>query len=208
MRWQAAFKLVLWTALVSAILTSIYWVTAYDLLAAGPLAAAKPAAVSDGAVPVDAADSGVSRRALQAVVIPVQGIRAGELIDSWNQSRSQGRLHRAIDIPAPADTPVLAAMDGRIEKLFASDRGGLTIYQRSDDGRLILYYAHLQGYRRGLAEGQAVRRGQVIATVGASGNADPAVPHLHFQMLETEPGKDWQSGRPINPYPLLADKRR
>lgn len=202
MRWQAAFKLVLWTALVTAILTSLYWVTAYDLLAAAPQSAAPSRAAR-----ADAADSGVSRRAPPAVVIPVQGIRAGELIDSWSQSRAEGRLHRAIDIPAPAGTPVLAAMDGRIEKLFASDRGGLTIYQRSDDGRLILYYAHLQGYRRGLAEGQAVQRGQVIATVGASGNADPAVPHLHFQMLETEPGADWQSGEPINPYPLLFGKR-
>ena len=78
----------------------------------------------------------------------------------------------------------------------------------SPDGRLILYYAHLQGYRRGLAEGQAVRRGQVIGTVGASGNADPAVPHLHFQMLETEPGSGWQDGEPINPYPLLTGRRR
>jgi peptidoglycan LD-endopeptidase LytH len=197
MRWQATFKLVLWTALVTAILTSLYWVTAYDLLAAAPQTAAR----------VDAADSGLSRRARPSVGVPVQGIRAGELIDSWNQSRAEGRLHRAIDIPAPAGTPVLAAMDGRIEKLFASDRGGLTIYQRSDDGRLILYCAHLQGYRRGLAEGQAVQRGQVIATVGASGNADPAVPHLHFQMLETERGADWQSGAPINPYPLLTGKR-
>lgn len=204
MRWQAAFKLVLWTALVSATLTSIYWITAYDLFAAGPVAAA----TKSGAMPVDAGDSGVSGRAPPSIVIPVQGIRASELIDSWNQSRSEGRLHRAIDIPALAGTPVLAAMDGRIEKLFASDRGGLTIYQRSADGRLILYYAHLQGYRRGLAEGQTVRRGQVIATVGASGNADPAVPHLHFQVLETEAGKNWQSGTPINPYPLLIDPRR
>lgn len=203
MRWQAAFKLVLWTALVSATLTSIYWITAYDLLAAGPSA---PAGAATGR---DTADDGrYSGKTAPAVVIPVQGIRAGELIDSWAQSRGDVRLHRAIDIPAPAGTPVLAAMDGRIEKLFASDRGGLTIYQRSADGRLILYYAHLQGYRRGLAEGQVVQRGQVIATVGASGNADPAVPHLHFQMLETVPEANWQSGRPINPYPLLAGTRR
>jgi hypothetical protein len=87
------------------------------------------------------------------IIVPVEGIRPSELIDSWNKSRAEGRLHRAIDIPAPQGTPVLAAMDGRIEKLFASKRGGLTIYQRSTDGRLILYYAHLKGYRRGLAEG-------------------------------------------------------
>lgn len=197
MRWQAATKLVLWTATVTAILTSIYWVTAYDLLDAP---SAEPKRVSGAALDAAATKS-------TGIGIPVAGIRASELIDSWSQSRSEGRLHAAIDIPAPAGTPVLAAMDGTIDKLFASDRGGLTIYQRSADGTLMLYYAHLQGYRRGLAEGQAVRRGQVIATVGASGNADPAVPHLHFQMLRTVPGADWSAGEPINPYPLLTGLR-
>lgn len=199
MRWQAAIKLMLWTALVTATLTSLYWITAYDLLDG-------PATASTGGSdwrPEEAAN----RRADLAIAIPVEGIKPSELINSWDQSRAQGRLHRAIDIPAPVGTPVLAAMDGRIEKLFNSDRGGLTIYQRADDGRLMLYYAHLQGYRRGLAEGQAVTRGQVIATVGASGNADPAFPHLHFQMLETTPESPWNVGEPINPYPLLAGKR-
>ena len=141
------------------------------------------------------------------IIIPVEGMRASNLVDSWDKDRAGGRIHHAIDIQAPLGTPVLAAMDGRIEKLFASKRGGLTIYQRSADGRLILYYAHLQGYRRGLAEGQAIERGQVIATVGASGNADPAFPHLHFQMLATVPGSGWQDGEPINPYPLLTGAR-
>lgn len=141
-----------------------------------------------------------------ALIVPVEGIRPAELIDSWDKARGPERLHRAIDIPAPTGAPVLAAMDGQIEKLFGSKRGGLTVYLRSADGRTILYYAHLQGYRRGLAEGQAVRQGQVIGTVGASGNADPAFPHLHFQMLATEPGSDWQAGEPINPYPLLTGR--
>lgn len=200
MRWQAAIKLMLWTALVTAILTSLYWITTYDLLD-------RPAAASTAGSVWRAEDAEGDRRAAPAIAIPVEGIKASELINSWDQSRAEGRLHRAIDIPAPVGTPVLAAMDGRIEKLFNSDRGGLTIYQRADDGHLMLYYAHLQGYRRGLAEGQAVTRGQVIATVGASGNADPAVPHLHFQMLRTVPGADWNAGEPINPYPLLAGKR-
>jgi peptidoglycan LD-endopeptidase LytH len=142
-----------------------------------------------------------------AIIIPVEGLKPADLVDSWGKERAEGRLHRAIDIQAPIGTPVLAAIDGRIEKLFDSKRGGLTIYQRSADGRLILYYAHLQGYRRGLTEGQAVERGQVIATVGASGNADPAFPHLHFQILKTVPGSGWQDGEPVNPYPLLTGRR-
>lgn len=140
------------------------------------------------------------------LIIPVEGVQPSDLVDSWGKSRGEGRIHRAIDIQAPLGTPVLAAMDGRIEKLFTSKRGGLTIYQRAADGRLILYYAHLQAYRRGLAEGQGVERGQVIATIGASGNADPAFPHLHFQMMATVPGSGWQDGEPVNPYPLLTGR--
>jgi murein DD-endopeptidase MepM/ murein hydrolase activator NlpD len=198
MRWQGAIKLVLWTATITATLTSLYWITAYDLLDPPVQAAARAVATADDDAKIDPSI---------AIAIPVQGIKPGELINSWDQSRAQGRLHRAIDIPAPIGTPVLAAMDGRIEKLFNSDRGGLTIYQRANDGKLMLYYAHLLGYRRGLAEGDKVERGQVIATVGASGNADPAFPHLHFQMLATTPGSAWNAGEPINPYPLLAGKR-
>ena len=168
--------------------------------------AAVRAAIAMLAMGVAAAASGRGAPDI-AIIIPVEGIRPTELVDSWTSARAGGRAHHAIDIPAPVGTPVLAAMDGRIEKLFTSDRGGLTIYQRSDDGRLMLYYAHLQGYRRGLAEGDAVRKGQVIATVGASGNADPAFPHLHFQLMATEPGRGWNAGEPVNPYPLLTGRR-
>lgn len=207
MNWQTWIKTILWTAMVTAIATSIYWVTAYDLLGTPAPSTQTGGIVSVRQVSTSTAPTrGSGADIAGAIVIPVHGIGASELVNSWDQSRAQGRLHRAIDIPAPTGTPVVAAMDGRIEKLFASDRGGFTIYQRSADGHLMLYYAHLQGYRHGLAKGQNVRRGQVIATVGATGNADPAVPHLHFQMLRTTPASDWEAGEPINPYPLLAGK--
>lgn len=201
MRTLAVFGLVSGTVAVAAALTSPEQAAEHHPL--------RPAA---SAIPVtrpgDPLAASPAVGDMIAIAIPVQRIRASDLIDSWDRSRAQGRLHRAIDIAAPAGTPVVAAMDGRIEKLFTSDRGGHTIYQRSAEGRLMLYYAHLQGYRRGLAEGDVVRRGQVIATVGTSGNADPAFPHLHFQMLKTTPGADWRAGAPINPYPLLAGRGR
>ncbi|HBB87880.1 MAG TPA: endopeptidase, partial [Blastocatellia bacterium] len=58
-------------------------------------------------------------------------------------ARTEGRVHDAIDIAAPAGTPVLAAADGEIAKLFQSERGGTTIYQYSADKKLVYYYAHL-----------------------------------------------------------------
>jgi murein DD-endopeptidase MepM/ murein hydrolase activator NlpD len=139
------------------------------------------------------------------LLIPVEGIPAAALTDTFTQARAGGaRPHDAIDIMAPRGRAVLAAADGRIDKIFWSEAGGRTLYERSADGRLIYYYAHLDGYAPGLREGQNIRRGQPVATVGSTGNADPAAPHLHFAVNVMQPGEPWHGGRPVNPYPLLA----
>ena len=108
---------------------------------------------------------------------------------------------------APQGTPVGAAAAGTVEKLFESEAGGLTLYVRSPDRRLIYYYAHLQGYAPGLAEGQRVSIGQPLGAVGSTGNADPAGPHLHFAIHAADPSQRWHDGIPINPYPVLAGRR-
>lgn len=142
------------------------------------------------------------------LIVPVEGVASSALTDSFTQLRAAGaRSHDAIDILAPVGTPVLAASDGRIEKIFWSDAGGRTLYQRSPDGRLSYYYAHLDDYAPGLHEGQALRRGDRIGTVGSTGNADPAAPHLHFAVHVMAPGDRWYGGRAVNPYPLLAKGR-
>lgn len=140
-----------------------------------------------------------------ALIVPVAGVARTALSDNWGDPRGDGdRSHQAIDIMAPRGTPVVAAAPGRVEKLFTSDRGGLTVYVRSPDGRTIHYYAHLDAYRPGLAEGQKLRAGDVIGTVGSSGNADPAAPHLHYEIKQMSPGESWWQGKAVNPYPLLA----
>ena len=109
---------------------------------------------------------------------------------------------------APEGTPVIAAADGTIEKLFFSHGGGgITIYERGTDPKWQYYYAHLSAYAPGLAEGQQVKRGQVIGRVGHTGDASPSGPHLHFAINEMGPGRRWWQGTPINPYPLLAGKK-
>ena len=138
-----------------------------------------------------------------ALLLPVQGIGPEQLHDTFTDARSAGRSHDAIDIMAAAGTPVLAVADGHVEKLFDSERGGLTIYQFEPDGRLAYYYAHLQGYAEGLAEGQPLKRGQVIGYVGSTGNASLAAPHLHFAIFVLGPEKRWWEGTAINPYPIL-----
>lgn len=137
------------------------------------------------------------------LIIPVAGIRRDELVDTFADSRSEGRQHDGIDIIAPAETPVLAATDGKIVKLFQSERGGTTIYQLAANQDLVFYYAHLARYADGLVEGDVVKRGQVIAYVGDTGNAGAGNYHLHFSIAAvSDPMRYWE-GININPYPLL-----
>ncbi|MGH9931615.1 MAG: M23 family metallopeptidase, partial [Pyrinomonadaceae bacterium] len=116
------------------------------------------------------------------LVIPVVGVRPDQLLDTFTDARSEGRVHDAIDIPAPAGTPVIAAADGEIIKLFQSERGGTTIYQLSTDKKLVFYYAHLQLYADGLTAGKFVKQGEVIGYVGDTGNAGAGNFHLHFSI--------------------------
>jgi murein DD-endopeptidase MepM/ murein hydrolase activator NlpD len=138
------------------------------------------------------------------LLIPVQGIKAQQLRDTYAAPRGGGRQHRAIDIMAPDETPVLAVADGRVLKLHDSDDGGLTIYHLAPDEKHVYYYAHLDDYADDLEEGDRLRRGQLIGYVGSSGNADSDYPHLHFAVFVLGPHKRWWKGKPINPYPLLV----
>lgn len=143
-------------------------------------------------------------------VLPVEGVRPEQLVDTFSQARGGGsRVHDAIDIMAPRGTPVVAAVGGTVEKLFTSKAGGLTVYVRSPDRQLITYYAHLDAYAPGLREGQQLRAGEPIGSVGFTGNADPAAPHLHFAILQTAPDADWwEPANAVNPYPILTGRAR
>jgi murein DD-endopeptidase MepM/ murein hydrolase activator NlpD len=137
------------------------------------------------------------------LIIPVAGVRPDQLIDTYSDNRSEGRTHNAIDIMAPAETPVLAAADGQIQKLWQSELGGITIYQVNAEQKLIFYYAHLARYADGLTEGKQVRQGETIAYVGDTGNAGTGNYHLHFSIaIVSDPKRYWE-GTNINPYPLL-----
>lgn len=138
------------------------------------------------------------------LLIPVAGVRASQLSDTYGDRRGATRPHEALDIMAARGTPVLAAADGKIVKLFDSKPGGLTIYQFDPGETLAYYYAHLDRYARGIAAGVQVKRGDVIGYVGSTGNASPEAPHLHFAIFRLGTEKNWWQGTPINPYPLLA----
>ena len=136
----------------------------------------------------------------RALTIPVQGVTALQLVDTFTQARAGGVPHDAIDMMAPRGTPVLAVEDGRIAKLFLSKAGGITLYQFDPDSRYAYYYAHLDQYADGMTEGASLKKGPVIGYVGSTGNASPDAPHLHFAIFRLEAERQWWRGAPLNPY--------
>ena len=113
-----------------------------------------------------------------------------EFVDSWGDSRSGGRRHQGVDMPAPHGTEVVAVSTGFAE-FKVSDAGGNAIWLTTPGGDRF-YYAHLDAWN---GASRVVRRGEVIGYVGSTGNAGGN--HLHF---ETHPG-----GTPVNPYPAVSE---
>ena len=141
------------------------------------------------------------------LTIPVAGVSRASLRDSFNDCRGV-RRHEAIDIAAPLRTPVIAAGDGRVVKLFDSVAGGLTIYQFDPEDNFAYYYAHLDAYAPGLSESMKLKRGDLLGYVGVTGNAAAGAPHLHFAIFRLGPDKKWWKGEAVNPYLFLNDANR
>jgi peptidoglycan LD-endopeptidase LytH len=138
---------------------------------------------------------------------PVHGAPRAALRDNFDEGRG-GRKHEALDIMAPRGTPVVAVDAGRIAKLFTSAAGGITVYQYDREEKYVYYYAHLDRYADGIAEGRWLERGETLGYVGSTGNAKRDAPHLHFTIFRLGADKRWWKGTAVNPYPYLAVARR
>jgi murein DD-endopeptidase MepM/ murein hydrolase activator NlpD len=139
------------------------------------------------------------------LMIPVEGVTARDLRDSFNAPRGGGRTHGAIDIPAPRGTPVVAAVDGQVFRLRQNGNGGITAYLVDASRRYVYYYAHLSHYSDDITEGLIVKQGYVIGYVGTSGNAPPDSPHLHFQVMRLAPDqRAWWNGTAIDVRPFMT----
>jgi murein DD-endopeptidase MepM/ murein hydrolase activator NlpD len=159
-------------------------------------------------IPADPYDSSdLSRLRGRSLILPITGVSAAQLSDTYAQARAVGAAHEALDIMAPRGTPVLAVEDGRVAKLFLSKPGGVTLYQIDPGGEYAYYYAHLDRYAENIAEGASLRKGQVIAYVGSTGNASPDAPHLHFAIFRLGPQRQWWRGTPLNPFLVWRDAR-
>lgn len=133
-----------------------------------------------------------------SVPVPVAGVRASQIRDTWGDARSEGRSHEGVDIFAKRGTPVLSATHGVISSVAWRTRGGNSVFVEGPGGYRH-YYAHLDSYGRYEA-GDWVEAGDTLGFVGTTGNAEGTSPHLHYGIY-TEDGA-------INPHPLLADVKR
>src|SRR5690242_17744192 len=177
----------------------------------GPALLARPRPVRTTAVMREVAAPGYSMPVVSngpaISALPIDGLAAKDLHDSFNDRRGLGR-HEAIDIMEPRGTPVHAVVNGTVARLFLSKSGGNTIYLFDDQGVYCYYYAHLDHYAAGLAEGSRVSAGDLIAYVGSTGNASATAPHLHFTIFELGTEKQWWKGTALDPYPILMQAVR
>lgn len=90
------------------------------------------------------------------------------------------KFHKGVDYAAPKGTPVYAAEDGVIEDLGWRGNYGRYVRVRHND-RVETAYAHLSKFATGLRPGSRVKKGQVIAYIGASGLATGN--HLYYEVL-------------------------
>ncbi|WP_083698466.1 M23 family metallopeptidase [Alkanindiges hydrocarboniclasticus] len=129
--------------------------------------------------------------------IPVKGIKAAKLTNTWGAARSQGRSHEGIDIMAERGTKVLSATMGVVVDMRNNNLGGKVIWIAGPAGSYH-YYAHLDKHKRGLNVGDRVKKGQVIGYVGNTGNARGGSPHLHYGIYLSGKGRG-----AVNPYLYL-----
>jgi murein DD-endopeptidase MepM/ murein hydrolase activator NlpD len=137
------------------------------------------------------------------LTLPLKGAVPEDVHDMFNETRGGTRRHEAVDMLAPRNTPIVAVEDGTIARLFFSNAGGITIYQMDPTKTYIYYYAHLEKYADGLAEGDQVKRGQLLGYVGTSGNAPRDTPHLHFAISKMTDDKHWWEGTALDPFQVF-----
>jgi peptidoglycan LD-endopeptidase LytH len=118
----------------------------------------------------------ISARA--AFAFPVEGGNPADIGSYYGDPRDGGvRIHEGLDIFAPRGTPVLAAIAGTV-RVGTRTRGGNVVTLYDDRRDIRLYYAHLD--EQLVTSGDRVEIGDVIGTVGNTGNAITTPPHLHI----------------------------
>ncbi|MCG8477841.1 MAG: M23 family metallopeptidase [Spirochaetales bacterium] len=133
-----------------------------------------------------------------SLAFPVEGAGPEDIWSFFGDPRDGGaRLHHGVDIFAPRGTPLLATGDATVVRVGQRDRGGNIVVLRDEARDLMIYYAHLEEYL--VRRGARVRAGDIVGTMGNTGNAVTTPPHLHIGLYEG----GWR--RPIDPWNYFVD---
>jgi LysM repeat protein len=119
-------------------------------------------------------------------------VPAGSFSNSWGYVKSDGRTHEGIDIHASRGSAIVAPVAGHLHQ-ETGEIGGLQVTLYGDDG-----YRYFGSHMESFGASGDVAAGEVIGTVGSSGNAAGTSPHLHFEVHTGD-------GPSANPYPVLLD---
>jgi murein DD-endopeptidase MepM/ murein hydrolase activator NlpD len=163
------------------------------MLAAAALTAARGAALH----PLVVLELG-STPAPTSLPVPVDGVRARQIADTWGGPRSGGRKHQGVDIFAPRGTIVRSTTRGLVVRRGTVNLGGQAV-SILGPGLVVHYYAHLDAF--GSFElGDVVNEGDILGYVGDTGNAQGTPFHLHYGVYVPTRGA-------VNPWPMLKDRR-
>jgi murein DD-endopeptidase MepM/ murein hydrolase activator NlpD len=114
--------------------------------------------------------------------------------------------HAGIDVIGDVGLPVLAPADGVVVGSFLEPMYGHNIVIRhaddADGAAIQTRLVHLDS--RLVEEGEQVRRGQQIATLGRTGLLAGGIPHLHFE-VQRRPPRPYRLFEPVNPHLYWAD---
>lgn len=101
------------------------------------------------------------------------------------------RNHPGIDIAVQTGSYILAAAAGTVKEAAADPDYGLFVQIDHGNGLYSLYGHASELY---VARGSQVRRGEVVAMSGSTGNS--TAPHLHFEIV--------RHGAPVDPQSMVA----
>lgn len=136
-------------------------------------------------------------REVPSIGFPVPGKNSRAILSFFGDPRDGGsREHHGVDIFAARHTPVVAPSDAEVTRVGEGVIGGKYVWLRDQKRSINMYFAHLQTQE--VTPGIIVTAGQVIGTVGNTGNARYTPPHLHFGIY---------SRGPVNPWHFIAETK-
>jgi murein DD-endopeptidase MepM/ murein hydrolase activator NlpD len=124
-----------------------------------------------------------------AMIVPSRGSISSNFGVRW------GKMHEGIDIAAPMNTPIYAAMDGKV--IYSDwETGYGKVIKIAHSNNIETIYGHCNSLNT--KKNQNVKKGDLIGYVGSTGNSTG--PHLHFEVRI--------SGKPVDPSPYIYKQKQ